>query len=163
MLLPRFFLFCLIFSGQVGEKALAWLILPEYIHNLSVSPSPFDPSGDSDASEGADFWNPPEIAKMTISYDQDLNGYVLIKVYPYAVDEDGNQYIVFERPITIFASLLEIAGSKTVSWPGMDEDGNIVEEGRYMLEAQLYSDFNYQDAKGIPSTADLEILYHLNQ
>lgn len=164
------FLSLFIFVKQLIPQVRAWIMPPSYISNLTVSPSPFDPSGDSDAADDDDIWNPPRMAEMTISYNQEVGGLVVVKAYPYYPDyfdpeypDDPYTFIDFDHPINIFNSLAEPAGlNKIVTWAGLDQDENIAAEGDYLLEAAICADVNYSVCHP-PETKLFNITYHLNQ
>lgn len=168
------FLFGAIFFGRtIINRALGAFMIYSYISDLSITPDPFDPSGDSDTPIDSSIWNTAP-AQMTISYTQERDGYVSINAYPYYPnyvdpeypDEPPYPYVDHEKPITIYAGPLETIGSKTLIWYGMDSDKNILAEGKYMLEVMLYSDPFYQTPPpfgGASENKPFSILYHLNQ
>lgn len=111
----------LIFPQGFVRPAKALIMLPTYISNFSIS-----------ATE--------------ISYNQDANGYVCIRAYPYIPDYIDPEYpedppynfIDYSQPKNIYSGPLETIGPKNVSWQGRDQNGNVLGQGLYMFEAMVY-------------------------
>jgi len=91
-------------QGFVRQAKAAMVAPSSYINSLSISAS-------------------------TISYNQELGGYVCIK---------ANSYDPIEQSFDIYAGPLEPAGSKNYDWQGKDKNGNILSIGFYIFEVAIH-------------------------
>ncbi|MBI4709136.1 MAG: hypothetical protein HY764_02970, partial [Candidatus Portnoybacteria bacterium] len=118
IILSASFIFPNIFTRQAG----AWIMIYSYIHNFTISPT-------------------------DISYEQERDGYVCIKAYPYYPEyidpeypeDEPYSFIDFDHPINIHSGQFELAGQKNVSWQGRDQSGDILAPGLYKFGAMIYS------------------------
>ncbi len=167
------FLTCLFFfSLPIAKNVYGLITIYSYINSLTVSPTPFDPSGDSDIGISENIWEPTGLAEMEISFNQEKPGFVVGVAYPLIsytyTDEDGSTYEYEipdgDRPFRVFGTNFEETGSKTIRWNGMDYQGNIIEEGRYSLQIMIYEDYQYlRPVSQTYEEVNFEITYHLNQ
>ncbi|MBI4127651.1 MAG: hypothetical protein HY459_01125 [Parcubacteria group bacterium] len=92
---------------------------------LQVASTPFDNSGDAD-TRGADFWNPPEVATLMISFELASNG----DLGTLAIeDQDGDE--LWRRGI------VGDVGMHEWEWDGISDEGNIALEGTYHARLQF--------------------------
>lgn len=107
---------------DIAQQANAMIMIDSYIRDLSISDT-------------------------AISYNQERDGYVCIKAYPYILDYIDPEYpndppydfVDYSRQTDIYSGSMETTGLKNVFWQGRDQNGNVVGPGLYMFEVLIHA------------------------